>query len=111
MTIVSIVEAQSKLSEIIHQLNPGEGVIIKENDLPIARLLVTQPQPRQPRRPGILRGTRFEKISFPAQKSGSYQPNTPVWGVRLIRLITSYVLKASAHTGLLRVNSCYVNLL
>jgi len=57
MTTVSIVEAQSKLSEIIQKLNPGEAVIITENDQPIARLLVAQPRPRQPRRPGILRGT------------------------------------------------------
>ena len=70
MTTVSIVEAQSKLSEIIHKLNPGEEVIITENDQPIARLLVAQPQPRQPRRPGILRGTRFDKnkLSGPEER-------------------------------------------
>ena len=89
MTTVSIVEAQSKLSEIIHKLNPGEEVFITENDQPIARLLVAQPQPRQPRRLGILHGTVLIKISFPAQKGGSYKSNTPVRGVRLIRIFPS----------------------
>ncbi|CAK0769098.1 Antitoxin [Gammaproteobacteria bacterium] len=57
MLTVSIMEAQSKLPELIHNLNPGEEVIITENYQPIARLLVAPLRQRQPRRPGTLRGT------------------------------------------------------
>ncbi len=57
MTTVSLVEAQAKLAELIHSLHFGEEVMIIENDQPIARLLAAPPQPRQPRRPGSLRGT------------------------------------------------------
>ncbi len=57
MTTVSLGEAQAKLAELIHSLHFGEEVLIIENDHPIARILATQPQPRQPRRPGSLRGT------------------------------------------------------
>jgi prevent-host-death family protein len=38
MTTVSIQEAQAKLSELIHQLMPGEEVVITENNQPVARL-------------------------------------------------------------------------
>jgi prevent-host-death family protein len=57
MTTVSLQEAQSKLSELVHQLNPGEELIITENNHPVARLLATPTPKRQPRRPGTLRGT------------------------------------------------------
>ncbi|MCX7109470.1 MAG: type II toxin-antitoxin system prevent-host-death family antitoxin [Proteobacteria bacterium] len=57
MTSVSIQEAQSKLPELIHRLNPGEELIITENNHPIARLFTAKSQQRQPRRPGTLRGT------------------------------------------------------
>jgi antitoxin (DNA-binding transcriptional repressor) of toxin-antitoxin stability system len=32
MTTVSIQEAQAELSELIHQLSPGEEVVITENE-------------------------------------------------------------------------------
>jgi len=58
MTTVSIQEAQAKLSELIHDLTPGEEVVITENDEPVARLVPpVSPSRRQPRRPGTLRGT------------------------------------------------------
>jgi antitoxin (DNA-binding transcriptional repressor) of toxin-antitoxin stability system len=39
MTTVSIQEAQAKLSELIHQLIPGEEVVITENIAVPTRLL------------------------------------------------------------------------
>jgi antitoxin (DNA-binding transcriptional repressor) of toxin-antitoxin stability system len=57
MPTVTIEEASSKLSELIHDLTPGEEVIITENDHPVARLVATALPRRQPRRPGTLKGT------------------------------------------------------
>ena len=58
MTTISIQEAQAKLPELIHQLDPGGEVVITENDQPVARLVAAAGQPqRPPRRPGTLRGT------------------------------------------------------
>ena len=58
MTTVSIQEAQAKLPELIHDLAPGEEVVITENDQPVARLTPPRKAPqRPPRRPGTLRGT------------------------------------------------------
>ncbi len=57
MLTVSIMEAQSKLPELIHKLNPGEEILITENHQPIARLLAAPLRRRQPRQAGTLRGT------------------------------------------------------
>lgn len=39
MTIVTIQEAQSRLTDLIHRLSPGEEVVITENDQPVARIV------------------------------------------------------------------------
>jgi antitoxin (DNA-binding transcriptional repressor) of toxin-antitoxin stability system len=58
MSTVSIQEAQTKLGDLIHELTPGDEVIITEDDRPVARLVKeAAPTMRQPRRPGTLRGT------------------------------------------------------
>ena len=57
MTTVSIQDAQSKLSELVRRLSPGDEVLITENNQPIARLLPLTTEPRQPRRLGTMRGT------------------------------------------------------
>lgn len=58
MTTISIQEAQSNPPQLIHDLTPGEEVVITENEAPVARLVpAVSPLPRQPRRPGTLRGT------------------------------------------------------
>lgn len=57
ITTISILDAQSKLPELIHKLNPGEEVIVTGNNQPVARLLAARSRQRQPRRPGTLRGT------------------------------------------------------
>jgi prevent-host-death family protein len=56
MTNVSIQEAEAKLSELIHQLKPGDEVVITENNQPVARLLPASSPPAQ-RKLGSLRGT------------------------------------------------------
>ncbi len=56
MTIVSIQEAQAKLSELIHRLMPGEEVVITENNQPVARLTAATPS-RPVRKLGTLKGT------------------------------------------------------
>ena len=38
MTTITIQEAQTRLSELIHRLTPGEEVVITENNQPVARL-------------------------------------------------------------------------
>ena len=41
MTTVTIQEAQSRLTDLIHRLSPGEEIVITENDQPVARLVTT----------------------------------------------------------------------
>ena len=58
MTTVSLLDAQARLSELIHSLSPGEEVIITENNRPIARVVAqSRPPERKPRQPGTLKGT------------------------------------------------------
>ncbi len=54
MPTVTIAEAQSKLTELIDQMMPGEEVVITENDQPVARLIATAPRQRKPRQTGTL---------------------------------------------------------
>lgn len=55
MTTISLAEAQSKLGELIHQLVPGDEVVITENNQPVARL--TPAQPTSERKLGTLKGS------------------------------------------------------
>ena len=41
---ITVEEAQAKLKEIIHQLAPGEEVVITENQQPVAKLVSEQPK-------------------------------------------------------------------
>ena len=54
MSTVTIEEAQTKLLDLIHTLQPHEEVIITENNQPVARLLPVAE--RLPRLPGIAHG-------------------------------------------------------
>ena len=55
-TTIPIDEAQAKLKELIHQLVPGEEVIIVENHHPVAKLVGEPAKQRQPRVPGNCKG-------------------------------------------------------
>jgi prevent-host-death family protein len=56
MTTITIQEAQAKLSELIHQLHPGEEVVITENDAPVAKLVSEKSVVRQRPQPGLCKG-------------------------------------------------------
>lgn len=52
---ITVEEAQGKLKELIHQLAPGEEVVITENQQPVAKLVATGAPPE--RKLGTLKGT------------------------------------------------------
>ena len=54
MATISLQEAQATLADLVHRLAPGEGVTIRENDRPVARLIpmpAIQQRPRRSRPP------------------------------------------------------------
>jgi antitoxin (DNA-binding transcriptional repressor) of toxin-antitoxin stability system len=58
MTSVTIQEAQSRLTDLIHRLSPGEEVVITENDQPIARIVPTPVRAKKTARQlGTMRGS------------------------------------------------------
>jgi prevent-host-death family protein len=58
MSSISIDEARAKLSELIHDLRPGDEIVITEGEEPVARLLPpTAARAPKRRQLGTLRGT------------------------------------------------------
>jgi len=53
---ITVEEAQAKLKELIHQLAPGEEVIITENQQPVAKLVSEPAKPKQRPGPGLCKG-------------------------------------------------------
>ena len=61
MTTIALQDAKAQLDELIHQLTPGDTIIITENDLPVARLVhVTTGQRPRPPVTGIPKAGRRE---------------------------------------------------
>lgn len=56
MSTITIESAQSNLADLIHKLEPGEEVVITENNQPVARLARTQPIQEWPCKAGSARG-------------------------------------------------------
>jgi antitoxin (DNA-binding transcriptional repressor) of toxin-antitoxin stability system len=56
MPTVTIEEAQAKLTELIHQLGPGQEMMITENDQPVAKLVRDQLPSRSRPQPGLAKG-------------------------------------------------------
>jgi antitoxin (DNA-binding transcriptional repressor) of toxin-antitoxin stability system len=57
MATVTIQEAQAQLPNLIHQLAPGEEMVITENNQPVAKLVATpadKPRPMPGRCKGML---------------------------------------------------------
>lgn len=52
---ITLEEAQKRLVELIRQLEPGEELVITENEEPVAKL-VSQPKLRRRREPGRCKG-------------------------------------------------------
>jgi prevent-host-death family protein len=52
MPTVTIQEAQSQLSDLIHQLAPGDEVMITENGQPVAKLARAEPRTSWPCKAG-----------------------------------------------------------
>jgi len=58
MSTITLQEAQTSLSDLIHRLAPGEDVVITENNQPVARLLPSAGRVTpQVRKLGTLGGT------------------------------------------------------
>ena len=56
LTSITIEEAQASLKDLIDKLNPGQELIITENEKPIAKL-ISEPQKSQQRPgPGLCKG-------------------------------------------------------
>ena len=76
MASVTIQEAQSTLTELIHRLQTGDEVVITENDRPVARLvLAPQSPPYPPRRLGTMKGSVVSMASdfdAPLEDFGEY---------------------------------------
>lgn len=73
MPTITIEEAQAQLPDLIHRLNPGEEVVITENNQPVARL-VSSPSPRRVPRLGTLQGTvlSMERFDEPLEDFKEY---------------------------------------
>jgi antitoxin (DNA-binding transcriptional repressor) of toxin-antitoxin stability system len=56
MSTLTLEEAQARLPDVIHNLAPGEGVVIVENNQPVARLTAESTLQRQPRKAGSAKG-------------------------------------------------------
>jgi len=54
--VISIEEAQARLAELIASLQPGEELVITQNERPVARLIAQSREARQPRKPGSAKG-------------------------------------------------------
>ena len=58
MTPISLTDAQANLVELVHQLAPGEEVMLTEGNQPVARLsAVETPIPKRKRILGGMKGT------------------------------------------------------
>ena len=56
MSMVSIQEAQARLTDLIHKLAPGDELLIVENNLPIAKLARTDAKNQWPCKAGSAKG-------------------------------------------------------
>lgn len=54
--MIPVAEAQTRLAQLIHELPPGEEIILTEDEQPIARVIPQRTKARRPRRAGSARG-------------------------------------------------------
>lgn len=48
MSMIALAEAQARLPELIHQLSPGEEVVITEDNQPVAQLSALRTEKPKP---------------------------------------------------------------
>jgi antitoxin (DNA-binding transcriptional repressor) of toxin-antitoxin stability system len=53
---ITLDEAQAKLKDLVHQLEPGDEIIITENQQTVAKLVSDNPHRRKPRVAGLGKG-------------------------------------------------------
>jgi antitoxin (DNA-binding transcriptional repressor) of toxin-antitoxin stability system len=53
---ITLHEAQAKLKELVHQLEPGDEIMITEDEKTVAKIVSEIPQSRSPRVPGLGKG-------------------------------------------------------
>ncbi len=66
MPTISIQEAQSRLSDLIHDLSPGDELVITENNQPVARLSRSEPKTQWPCKAGSADGKIWMAPDFDA---------------------------------------------
>ena len=59
MPTVTIQEAQSRLPDLIHNLSPGDELVITENNQPVAKLSRSEPKTQWPCKAGSAKGRTF----------------------------------------------------
>jgi len=57
MSVVTIEDAQVRLTDLINQLGPGDEVVITRDEKPVARLTIPADPSRDIRRLGMMKGT------------------------------------------------------
>lgn len=75
MTTVSLEEAQSTRTDLIHRLTPGDEVVITENNQPVARLILATAMSQ--RKLGSMKGTvtyMAEDFDGPLDEFKEYLP-------------------------------------
>jgi antitoxin (DNA-binding transcriptional repressor) of toxin-antitoxin stability system len=66
MSTVTIQEAQALLVDLIHQLSPGDELLITENNEPVAKLARTETKKQWPCQPGSAKGKIWMAPDFDA---------------------------------------------
>ena len=57
MSTVTLQEAQAQLPHLIHRLNPGDEMVIIENDQPVAKLVLSELKQQWPCKAGSAKNT------------------------------------------------------
>ena len=68
MPSVTVQEAQSQLSDLIHRLAPGDEVVITENGEPVAKLAQTEPEKQWPCKAASARGSVHWMVTPPREE-------------------------------------------
>lgn len=79
MPKVPLEEVQTKLSELIHKLKPGEVLVITENGQPVAKLIGEAPTSRKPRQRGSAKGNvdaELDVISSTVRRASRAKPQS-----------------------------------